>query len=220
MMAIICNDGYHAKREEAGLARYDAQHKDGTRRRIVERASLRFRRDGVAGAGVAGLMADAGLTHGGFYAHFASKEDLLRAAIVEAFDAAMERHRQRAASGEDPLEAIVRGYLRPQHRDEPERGCPAAALGPEIARHPDDTRRVFAAKIDQLVDVIAAYVPGRDAAARRRAARSVFALLMGTLQLARVEPDPAAAARILADGVSAALALARPAGAPRAPRRR
>jgi AcrR family transcriptional regulator len=197
--------------------RYEKGHKDGTRRRIVEVAARRFRRDGVEAVGVAGLMADAGLTHGGFYSHFASKEDLVRAVVAEAFDATNASLARAARAGPDGLEAIVRAYLDPRHRDRPDRGCAAAALVAEIARHPDSTRAVFADKVAALLGLIAAQLPAGDAAAREARATAIFATMMGSLQLARAATDPARSQRILDGGIAAALALARVATADPAP---
>ena len=97
--------------------RFEKGHKAATRQRIVEVASERFRKDGVAAVGIAGVMADAGLTHGGFYAHFGSKEDLVREAMVAAFEGAKNRPQPELKPGESALERRIRSYLRPAHRD-------------------------------------------------------------------------------------------------------
>src|SRR5471032_858819 len=112
--------------------RYAKGHKEATRKQIARIASGRFRRDGVEAVGVASLMADAGLTHGGFYSHFASKEALVREANADALGksrAALAR-----AAARDGVEGIIRVYMRPSHRDAPERGCAFAALTSDIAR--------------------------------------------------------------------------------------
>jgi TetR/AcrR family transcriptional regulator, transcriptional repressor for nem operon len=185
--------------------RYPKGHVDATRNRILKTASRRFRKEGLERAGIAELMKAAGLTHGGFYFHFASKEDLVREAINDAFDQSSVRYARRAQRGQ--LEAIVRGYLMPCRRDKPESGCAAAALIAEIARHPISTRRAFMAKLDHLLELIGAQLPSGDATTRRRSAIGIFAVMMGTLQLARVEANPARSKEILESGIDAALSL-------------
>src|SRR3954452_136601 len=116
---------------EEGMARYSSEHKEETRRRIIESAGRRLKNDGIDGSGVAALMADAGLTNGAFYAHFASKDDLVATAIADQLDQQAERLRTvvRDRAG---LELMVREYLSPEHRDSPTDGCPSAALLDEI----------------------------------------------------------------------------------------
>src|SRR5690349_7810605 len=127
--------------------RYSREHKQETHTRIVKKASVRLRERGAHGIGVADLMKEAGLTHGGFYAHFDSREAL----VVEAFEYAMDRSiaRWRQQSTDTPpderLASIVNAYLSPQHRDNPGHGCAMPALGAEIAREGPKTRRAFAA---------------------------------------------------------------------------
>src|SRR5256884_4230274 len=118
------------------MARYGKEHKQATRRRIIETAGSRLKRDGIDGSGVATLMADAGLTNGAFYAHFASKDDLVAAAIGEQLGQQRERYRAEIA-GRAGLEHLVREYLSVEHRDNPADGCPSAALLDEIGRCSD-----------------------------------------------------------------------------------
>ena len=187
--------------------RYPKGHVDVTRKRILKTASRRFRKEGLERAGIADLMEAAGLTHGGFYFHFASKEDLVREAMNEAFDQSSARYLRRGKRGQ--LEAIVRGYLALATRDKPENGCAAAALIGEIARHPVSTRRAFMAKLDHLFELIGAQLPSGDANTRRRRAMGIFAVMMGALQLARAEPNPTRSRQILKIGIDAALILGR-----------
>jgi TetR/AcrR family transcriptional regulator, transcriptional repressor for nem operon len=182
---------------------------DATRKRILKTAARRFRKEGLEKAGIAELMKAAGLTHGGFYFHFASKEALVREALNEAFDQTNALNEQIARCGEYGLEAIVRGYLTPGRRDRPESGCAAAALAAEIARHPISTRRSFMAKLDRLLELIGAHLPSGDAISRRRTAIGIFAVMMGALQLARAEPNPTRSKQILESGIDAALTLGR-----------
>src|SRR2546429_1271303 len=130
--------------------RYGKDQKQATRQRILEAAGRRFKQDGIDGAGVAAVMSDAGLTNGAFYAHFASKEDLVANVLADqlrtqrqSFDA--------QPSDQAGLEAFVRSYLSPEHRDDSAEGCPSAALLDEIARRPAETRHVFT---DELMGVV------------------------------------------------------------------
>jgi AcrR family transcriptional regulator len=188
--------------------RYQKGHKKQTRQRIVEIASQRFRKEGVASVGLASLMSDAGLTHGGFYAHFKSKEDLFREAVAAALSATTAEIERVAQQTGDGLEDIVRGYLSERHRDQPQHGCVAASLASEVARHPKRTRRTFAARIEKVVDLIEAHLPAAGPATRRRRSVAIFSLMMGALQLARAEPDKTQSKEILESAVEAALTLA------------
>ncbi len=196
--------------------RFEKGHKEHTRQRIIETASRKFRKDGVAATGIAGLMADAGLTHGGFYAHFASKEELVRAALEEALSQNYARRQEvlgQVAPGADSLEALIRFYLRPAHRDTPEHGCAAAALVSEIARHEPETRAAFTGRLQRLLDQIAGLLPPEmDAKARDSLAIGLFGTLLGCLQMARAVNDPVLSTQILESGERAALALARTVG--------
>ncbi|MDE1907089.1 MAG: TetR/AcrR family transcriptional regulator [Rhodospirillales bacterium] len=192
--------------------RFEKGHKEQTRQRIIETAAQKFRKDGVAATGIAGLMAEAGLTHGGFYAHFTSKEDLVRAALEAALDQTTA-NRQQALGGAKPgaesLDALIRFYLRPAHRDTPEQGCAAAALISEIARHEPETRAAFTARLHGLLEQFASvFPPEADPGARRRAAIGLFGTLLGCLQMARAVDDPVFSDQILASGVEAARRLA------------
>ena len=122
--------------------RYGKGHKQATRQRILEAAGRRFKQDGIDGAGVAAVMSDAGLTNGAFYAHFSSKEDLVANVLADQLRA--QRHNFDAQPPDRAgLEAFIRAYLSPQHRDQCADGCPSAALLDEIARRPAATRQVF-----------------------------------------------------------------------------
>jgi len=122
--------------------RYEKGHKDATRAHIIEVASAQFREHGVAAAGLAGIMSAAGLTNGAFYAHFDSKEDLVRAVLLDAFGQRQQRLRANLEH-KVGIETTVRNYLSARHRDDAGTGCPSAALVAEIARHPKETRGAF-----------------------------------------------------------------------------
>jgi TetR/AcrR family transcriptional regulator, transcriptional repressor for nem operon len=166
--------------------RYGAQHKEATRARIIETAARVLRRDGIEAAGVASLMAEAGLTNGAFYAHFASKEALVAEAVVAALQetaAVIARKIDDAAAGHR-LDAVVDHYLQPKHVAHPELGCAVAALGPELARRPESTRAVVGGAIERLVAIIAGTLP-EGHADPMAVARTVFGSMVGTIQLAR-----------------------------------
>lgn len=190
--------------------RYEADHKQVTRARVIETAARVLRRDGIAAAGVASLMAEAGLTNGAFYTYFASKEALVAEAVVTALGetrAAMALKIAQAAAGE-ALDAVIEHYLDPRHVTHPERGCAVAALGPELARRPESTRAVIDAAIDALVTTIAdALEPGHPD--RIAAARALFGSMVGTIQLARTV-RPALVASVLAEGANAARKIGQP----------
>jgi TetR/AcrR family transcriptional repressor of nem operon len=186
--------------------RYGKDQKQATRQRIVEAAGRRFKHDGIDGAGVAALMSDAGLTNGAFYGHFSSKEDLVANVLADQLRA--QRHSLDAqASDRAGLEAFVRAYLPPQHRDQCADGCPSAALLDEIARRPAATRQVFTDELMAEIDDIAARLDPTDAEAARTDALTVFGMMIGTLQLARALTDRDLSDQLLARGVETALKL-------------
>ena len=190
--------------------RYGKGHKDGTRQHIVEVAAKKFREEGVAAAGIAGLMAEAGLTNGAFYNHFDSKEHLVQEAMAHALG---KRDAELREAGPGAGEAFLRAYLSPAHRDGPGQGCFTAALAAEIARHPEPTREAFTRAIERTLGRIAAELPeDLTAEERERKAAAIYGLMVGTLQLARAVTDRAMSDRILAGGLEAALALAGKAG--------
>jgi TetR/AcrR family transcriptional repressor of nem operon len=187
--------------------RYDKGHKDTTRQRIIDVASRQFRQDGVAAVGLAGIMSDAGLTNGAFYTHFGSKEDLVQAVLSKALGK-REATLRNAAESESGLEASIRDYLSPRHRDNPGGGCPTAALVAEIARGPRATRDAFTGKVSQFIALIAGQLRAGSVSQRRRNAIAIYGIMVGALQLARAVNDSRLSDEILESGVSAALALA------------
>jgi TetR/AcrR family transcriptional regulator, transcriptional repressor for nem operon len=188
------------------VARYAAEHKQATRRRIIEVAGRRFKQDGIDGAGVAALMADAGLTNGAFYAHFASKDDLIATAVADQLRGQRE---SLAAVAPDRagIEQFVRDYLSVEHRDNREDGCPSAALLDEIGRSTDATRQAFTDGILAVIDDIAAHLAPDDPASARVKVLSVFAMMVGTLQLSRGLTDKHLADALLEQGIHNALTL-------------
>jgi AcrR family transcriptional regulator len=166
------------------VARYDATHKDQTRRRILERAGQRLKRDGIDGSGVAALMSDAGLTNGAFYAHFRSKNDLVASVVSDQLEiqaAAISA----LAPERGALEQFIGEYLSAEHRDHPASGCPSAALLDEISRCDEDVRAAYTAGVQSIIDAVAERISPSDPAAARGTAIALFTLLVGNLQLAR-----------------------------------
>jgi TetR/AcrR family transcriptional regulator, transcriptional repressor for nem operon len=186
--------------------RYRKDQKQATRQRILEAAGRRFKQDGIDGAGVATLMSDAGLTNGAFYAHFASKEDLVANVLTDQLRAQRESFDSHAPDRAG-LEAFVRSYLSPQHRDQYADGCPSAALLDEIARRPDATRHVFTDELMGVIDDIALRLDPTDVETARTDALTLFGLMVGTLQLARALTDRDLSDQLLARGVETALKL-------------
>ena len=187
--------------------RYSREHKLETHDRIVKRASVRLREKGAHGIGVADLMKDAGLTHGGFYAHFDSREALVIEAFAYAMDRSTERWRKlgEQTPPEKRLAAIVDSYLTTVHRDDPGHGCAVPTLGAEIARESPKTRKAFAAKLEQMVDMIAEQIPGLPRKTARKQAEAALATMMGTLVLARIAGNGEFSDEILAAGREAVL---------------
>jgi AcrR family transcriptional regulator len=186
--------------------RYEKGQKEQTRSRILEVASRRFRGEGVAAVGLAGIMQDADLTNGAFYVHFKSKEDLVQEVVVDTLDRRLQAMIAAAEQGFG-LEHGIREYLSVEARDAPDEGCPTAALVAEIARRPGKTRDLFTRKIDEFLDFIAEGLPERDPVTRRRDAAALFGLMVGTLQLARAVSDKAMSDQILEGGIEAGLAI-------------
>jgi len=187
--------------------RYSKEHKQETHARIVRKASVRLREKGAHGVGVADLMKEAGLTHGGFYAHFDSREALVIEAFAYAMDRSIEHWRKTVEQlpPEKRLSAIVESYLTTVHRDDPGRGCAVPTLGPEIAREGPKARRAFAAKLDQMIDLIAEQIPDVPHKAARRQASATLATMIGALVLSRVAGNGAFSEDILSAGREAAL---------------
>jgi TetR/AcrR family transcriptional regulator, transcriptional repressor for nem operon len=187
--------------------RYSREHKLETHARIVKKASVRLREKGAHGIGVADLMKDAGLTHGGFYAHFDSREALVIEAFAYAMDRATERWRKLAeATPQDKrLATLVASYLTPLHRDDPGHGCAIPTLGAEIARESPKTRKAFAAKLEQMIELFAAQMVDLPPKPARRKAMSTIATMMGTLVLARIAGNGEFSDEILGAGRDALL---------------
>jgi len=173
------------------------------RERIVETAAQRFRERGFEGIGVADLMKEAGLTHGGFYGHFSSKEDLIAEASDRALMGSLALFTKVAEQAPaDPLPAIASAYLTSRHRDKPGEGCLLAALGSDVARQGPTVRRAVTDHLCAAVDLLAKLVPGKSKTARRQKAISTYATLVGSMVLARAVDDRALSQEILDAGLA------------------
>jgi len=170
-----------------------------TRERIIEAAALEFRRNGLAGTGLSELMAAAGLTHGGFYRHFASKDQLVAEACAAALDsgakmsaAVLSHHRKR-----NGLEALAANYLSKRHRDDRSGGCPFAALGSELVRAYENTRTAVTEGLLKYADLIASQLDGMPPDGAKRRALAALSTMVGALILARIVTDPKLSAVLL-----------------------
>jgi TetR/AcrR family transcriptional regulator, transcriptional repressor for nem operon len=171
-----------------------------TRRHIVETASHQFRKHGIDSIGLADIMAEAGLTHGGFYRHFASKEQLVEEACAASLHDLTEMFRK-VASGKAPpqrLKAIAAAYLSENHRDDPKDGCPLAALGAELARSERSTRKAMTESFKRLVDVIADQLAPLPTETAKRKALAAISTMVGALTLSRMVSDAELSESILA----------------------
>lgn len=184
--------------------RYEKGRKDASRRRIMEVASERFRSEGIAASGLASIMSDAGMTNGAFYPHFRSKADLVRESVSAAVDAQRDMMMEMIAEG--GVDAVIAAYLSVEHRDSPGQGCTFAALLPELARQPLETRKVYAERLDAFVRQLAAALPPHIED-REGVAISIYATLVGSLQIARAVEGTELSDRALAAGADAARAL-------------
>jgi TetR/AcrR family transcriptional regulator, transcriptional repressor for nem operon len=187
--------------------RYEKGRKDASRRRIIEVAAERFRSDGIAAAGLAGIMSEAGLTNGAFYPHFQSKTELVRESVAAALEDQSQRMQDAFDAG--GLEAALAIYLSPEHRDNPGSGCACAALLPELARQSLETRRFYVERLLSAVRQIASTLPPQ-APDREALALGVYATLIGALQLARAAKGTEFSDRVLAAGADAVRALVQP----------
>lgn len=181
--------------------RYSSDHKAGTRERVLKEAAKEIRAKGPGNVAVAGIMARAGLTHGGFYAHFPSKDALVNEAIGAMFADARARTEKIDAKG-DPravLRAYVDFYLSPAHRDSRDRGCPLPTLSGDFARAQPATRDRFGAGVEGIADRLAAPLAKLGYADAPAEAHALLAQLVGGVALARAVGDPELSDALLAD---------------------
>lgn len=168
------------------------------RDRVLETAARLFRERGFDGVGVAELMNEAGLTHGGFYGQFGSKDDLKAQAAEYAAAQTLEKWRRTAEKDPDEtLAALVAAYLSPSHRDNPGTGCVVAALAADAAREAPQVRSVVSETAQALFETLLAVAPGATRAQKRQRAAVTLASLVGAMVLARAVDDPAFSNEIL-----------------------
>jgi len=180
--------------------RYSAQHKARTHARLLKKATEQFRNQGLRGTGIAKLMGQMGLTHGGFYAHFENKSDLVAAATAKMFDETVDHMRlavERAPKGKE-LAAIVSSYLSQQHRDHPDQGCLLPVLASEISRQPQSVRRAYTQGFNEQIKRLAAYMPGKDTEQKCEKARILLSGMAGSMMMARAVSDRELSDKILA----------------------
>jgi AcrR family transcriptional regulator len=176
-----------AAKRQPGSSRKEATHE-----RIVDAAARAIRRSGYSGTGVADIMKDAGLTHGGFYAHFDSREAMLAEAADRAGAesvAALERIAA-AAPPEKALQTVMRAYLSKEHLDGVESGCPMAALGSEMPRQAPEVRRAATRRIKEAIDLVARQLPDWGKPGAHEQALATLSTMVGALVLARAVDDP------------------------------
>jgi TetR/AcrR family transcriptional regulator, transcriptional repressor for nem operon len=180
--------------------RYQTEHKAEVHQKIVKDASRRIRTEGLTGTAVSAVMRDAGLTHGGFYKHFESKDELLMESLREGFreitdllvDAAEQSH------SKEPWKAIVKTYLSLEYCHHAERGCPLATLAPEMARVDEKMRDQILVELANYKDRMLPFMPGRRTADKERAFFQIFSTMVGAIAIARMMPGPEMQEKVLA----------------------
>jgi TetR/AcrR family transcriptional regulator, transcriptional repressor for nem operon len=180
--------------------RYPPEHKAQIHQKIVKDASRRVRAEGLTGAAVAAVMRDTGLTHGGFYKHFESKDELLSESVQEAFQDITDKLVRAAGQSRHgkPWKAIVNCYLSLEYCDRVERGCPMTALAPELARLDRTVRNQVFTELVKYRDRMIPFMPGRKSADKERAFFVIFSTMIGAVQIARMLPDRRAQQKVLA----------------------
>jgi TetR/AcrR family transcriptional regulator, transcriptional repressor for nem operon len=189
------------------VARYGPDHKAATRRRMIETAGRRFKSDGFDGSGISTLVADAGLTNGAFYGHFASKDDLIAAVVAQQL-ADQAARLESLPKGPASLAAFLRAYLSATHRDDMAGGCPSAALLEEIGRCDDVTREAYTDGVRRIIDAFARLLDTGDAHDATERAIALVTLLTASLQLARAVTDRDLSDRVLTAAYVNAMTLA------------
>jgi TetR/AcrR family transcriptional repressor of nem operon len=188
--------------------RYDTEHKEKTRQRVLSEAAVVLREAGPERLGVADIMSRAGLTHGGFYAHFKSKDELVQAAMVQAFEDARALFRRctEAVPPEQGLVNYINAYLARRHRDGRGTGCPVAALSGDLARLPEGARMAFSEGASELIERLSRHLKAMGRPDAATLASSVAAEMIGALTMSRAFAPGAASDAILAKSRAALLA--------------
>jgi AcrR family transcriptional regulator len=180
------------KTTRPGARRATQSRKEATHERIVEVAARAIRRSGYAGTGVADIMKEAGLTHGGFYAHFDSRETLLAEAADSAGAEAVSLSADIAAAAApgQSLQAVMQAYLSQQHLEDVENGCPVAALGSEMHRQAPEVRHAATRHIKAMIDMVARQLPDWGTPGAHEQAMFMVTSMVGTMIMARAVDDP------------------------------
>ena len=179
--------------------RYRPEHKLETHQKIVKDASRRVRAEGLSGAAVSAVMKDAGMTHGGFYKHFGSKDDLHQESLREGFreiEDALAHAAEQSPSGE-AWKAIVKTYLSLDLCEHPDRGCPLAALAPELAGADKNMKPQIAAELVNYKGRMLPFMPGQRTTDKERAFFAIFSTMIGAVEIARMLPDRAMREKVL-----------------------
>jgi TetR/AcrR family transcriptional repressor of nem operon len=180
--------------------RYNPEHKAEVHQKIVKDASRRIRNEGITGAAVSAVMRDAGLTHGGFYKHFGSKEELLKESLSAAFQEIVDRlvHVAEQSQSEAAWKAIVKTYLSLEYCDHVEYGCPLTALGPELTRADQAMKPQIFEELKKYKNRMLPFMPGRRTVDKERAFFSIFSTMVGAVEIARMLPEPVIREKVLA----------------------
>ena len=179
--------------------RYEREHRARTHERIVKNAARQFRAEGLNGPGVIKLMKASGLTHGGFYKHFKSKDDLM----VEAVDESVREIREqlvdwaRLARPGEAWKELVKKYLSIEHCEHPEVGCPMAALAPDIGRTPPHVKKKIRVSMENYRKQLLEFMPGATADEREKNFTLIFTALVGAMAVARTMPTGEERQRVL-----------------------
>jgi len=192
LLALRAGVEYDDHHMRPALKRTTRRRKEATHERIVEAAARAIRRSGYGGTGVVDIMKDAGLTHGGFYAHFASREAMLAEAAdrAGAEGVAAAARLAAAAPPQKALQALLRGYLSKAHVEAVETGCGVAALCSETPRQPPEVRRAATRRLKEMIDLVARQSPGWGQPRTHEQALVTVATMVGALVLARAVDDP------------------------------
>lgn len=180
--------------------RYRPEHKVEVHQKIVKDASRRMRAEGFTGTAVSTVMRDAGLTHGGFYKHFRSKDDLLMASLREAFRELADflAHTAEKSKPGTAWKAIVKAYLSPEHCDHAACGCPLAALAPDLSRADKAMKAQIFGELKKYKSRMLPFMPGRRTEDKDRNFVAIISTMLGAIAIARIAPDQATRARVLA----------------------
>ncbi|AWL98453.2 TetR/AcrR family transcriptional regulator [Bradyrhizobium ottawaense] len=181
-----------------GIVKVSRETVEQNRERVIATAARLFRERGMDGIGLVDLMRAAGLTPGGFYRQFKSKDDLIVQAVKRAYKDMSEDIAGRIAASDDPLETLVRFYVSDNHRDNPGQGCGLAAMAADAARHDDPAlRECFGSIVSNYIGLLTKVVPRGSAKTKRSAAITALAEMIGSVVLSRVVSDPALSGEII-----------------------